>query len=195
MILSILIPSIPERLNLLDNLIHRYEAYLTLYNLSEEVEIISICDNKKRSIGRKRNDLIALAQGDYIVMSDEDDLLTQIYFKLIKEAIEKRTDVITYLQDARINEYRTTVHFGLKNENQEFQTNGITLRPAWHCCTWRRKFLEDNSVIFTDINYGEDQQFQEIANEFAKTSCHINEICHVYTHDSTKTASFDERSN
>jgi hypothetical protein len=195
MMLSILIPSIPERLDKLKELIAIYEGYIVIYGLKGQVEILALVDNKERSIGAKCNDLIAIAQGDYIVRSDDDDRLTQVYFRRIKEACDKGVDVITYIQDARINEDRTTVVFGLKSENQDFQHNGITKRPAWHCCTWRRKFLEDNSVIFDSVNYGEDQQFQEIANEFAKTSYHINEVCHVYVHDSTKTASFDERSN
>lgn len=191
--LSILIPSIPERLDKLKELIKLYESYIALYYLTGLVEIVSIVDNKQRSIGAKRNDLIKIANGDYIVISDDDDLLTQVYFQRITDGCEKRVDVVTYLQSARINEDHTTVHFGLKNENQQFNTNGVTIRKAWHCCTWRRELLE--GVYFSDTNYGEDGPFSDLANEKAQTSYHIPEICHVYIHDSTKTAAFDERSN
>lgn len=193
MMLSILIPSIPERLDKLRQLISLYNAYLPMYGLEGIVEIIAIVDNKKRSIGAKCNDLISIAKGEYIVRSDDDDQLTQVYFRRIKEACEKGVDVITYIQSARINDDHTTVVFGLNNENQEFQKDGITLRPAWHCCTWRRELL--TGVYFSDINYGEDEPFSRLGNEKAKTSYHINEVCHVYEHDSTKTAAFDERSN
>ena len=188
--LSILIPSIPERLHQLKDIIETYERYIDFCGLNGMVEIIAIVDNKQRSVGTKSNNLLAIAEGDYVVRSDDDDRLTQFYFQSIYEACEKRVDVITYLQDARINDVRTTVHFGLKNENQEFQTNGITLRPAWHCCTWKREFLIENEVHFSNTNYGEDDTFQRLANEKAQTSCHINEVCHVYIHDSTKTAAF-----
>ena len=193
MMLSILIPSIPERLPQLASRMETYESFIKLYSLQGLIEVIAIVDNKQRTIGEKRNDLLRLANGDYIVFSDDDDWLTQTYFKLIINGCEKRVDVITYLQSARINEDLTTVQFGLKQENQEFQKNGITIRPAWHCCTWRREKVKN--ILFPAINYGEDDPWAKAANEKAETSYHINEVCHVYTHDSTKTASFDERGN
>lgn len=193
MMLSILIPCIPDRLDNLKNLYSLYEGYIKIYYLTDLIEIVSIVDNKQRTIGAKRNSLLSIANGDYIVISDDDDELTQAYFKNILDACSKGVDVITYLQSAGINGEWTTVHFGLKNENQEFNKDGVTVRKAWHCCTWRRALLE--GVTFADINYGEDGPFSDMANEKAKTSYHINEICHVYEHDSTKTASFDERSN
>lgn len=195
MMLSILVPSIPERLDKLKELIAIYEGYILIYGLKGQVEILALVDNKERTIGAKCNDLIAMAKGHYIVRSDDDDRLTQVYFRRIKEACDKGVDVITYLQNARINEDHTTVLFKLKNENQEFQRNGITNRPAWHCCTWRRDFINGHDIQFADISYGEDEPFARLANERAQTSYHINEVCHVYVHDSTKTASFDERSN
>lgn len=193
--LSILIPSIPERLETLKDVIRMYEFFVKLYDLQDEVEIISIVDNKKRTIGNKRNDLMYLARGDYFVFTDDDDRLTQVYFEFIKNAIKTGVDVITYKQHARINEDQTTVVFGLHHENQEFQKDGITKRPAWHCCTWKRDFISRCGAYFSDINYGEDEPFARHANERAKTSFHIDEVCHIYVHDSTKTASFDERSN
>lgn len=195
MMLSILIPAIPDRLEKLKDLINLYEFFIKLYKLEGDVEIVSIVDNRKRSIGRKRNDLIEIAQGHYFVISDDDDRLTQLYFELIKKACETGVDVITYLQEARINDDRTLVRFGLKNENQEFKTNSITLRPAWHCCTWKRDFILAHDIQFPEINYGEDEPFARLANERAQTSHHIDAVCHVYVHDSTKTAAFDERSH
>lgn len=192
--ISILIPGIPERLERLKELIQKYQAYALMYSL--DIEIISLVDNKRMSIGEKRNNLVDLAKGEYWVMTDDDaDELTQVYFERIGSAIEKNVDVITYKQHARINEDQTTVVFGLHYENQEFQKDGITKRPAWHCCTWKRDFISWCGAYFKDINYGEDEPFARHANERAKTSFHIDEVCHVYVHDSTKTASFDERSN
>lgn len=191
MMLSILIPCIPDRLDSLKNLFYLYGEYIKLYSLQDMVEVVAIVDNKQRTIGAKRNSLLSIAQGDYIVISDDDDKLTQSYFKNIVNACSKGVDVITYLQSAGINGEWTTVHFGLKAENQEFNKDGITIRKAWHCCTWRRAILE--GVLFADINYAEDAPFSDLANVLAKSSYHINEVCHLYEHDSTKTASFDER--
>lgn len=186
--LSILIPSIPERLDQLKAVIAFYESMIEKYNLTEEVELLSFCDNKKRSIGQKRTDLISLAKGKYVVMSDEDDRLTRRYFEKIMTAIESGADVITYYQFARINDDYTFVSFGLRSPSDYQVHIGITRRPAWHCCTWRRSIVSD--LKFGDMNYGEDHEWAVAANEVAETEHKITDICHVYEHDSEKTAAF-----
>lgn len=184
--LSILIPSIPERLEKLNDVISFYESMIAKYSI--DAEILSFTDNKKRSIGRKRTDLLRLAQGEYVVMSDEDDRLTRRYFEKIVEAMASGADVITYFQFARINDDYTFVNFRLRGEN-EYQNNaGITQRPAWHCCTWKRDVVKD--IEFSDTNYGEDDDWQREANRRAVTERHIPEVCHIYEHDSHLTAAF-----
>jgi glycosyltransferase involved in cell wall biosynthesis len=187
-LLSILIPSIPERLPILHALINRYQDYIEKYNLTEWVEIVSIIDNKKRSIGQKRSDLIALAQGKYFVITDDDDELLGSYFRFIHEAIDQDKDVITYKQWAVINDDSSTVVFRLKSENDELQKDGITRRKAWHCCTWKIDIVKD--IEWSKINWGEDSFWADFANLKAETEYHIDEICHIYRHDSTKTAAF-----
>lgn len=185
-ILSILIPSIPERLDKLKYVIAFYESMIAKYGI--DAEILSFTDNKKRSIGRKRTDLLRLAQGEYVVMSDEDDRLTRRYFENIVSAIDTKSDVITYSQFARINDDFTFVDFRLRGEN-EYQNNiGVTKRPAWHCCTWKRDVVKD--IEFSDTNYGEDDAWQREANRLAVTEHHIPEVCHIYEHDSHLTAAF-----
>lgn len=186
--LSILIPSIPKRLDQLKATLAFYESMIEKYNLNGEVELISICDNKMRSIGRKRSDLIAMAQGEYIVISDDDDRLTRKYFERIMPAIELGADVITYFQFARINDDYTFVSFGLRNPSDYQVHIGITRRPAWHCCTWRRVVIKD--LKFGDMNWGEDHEWAVAANAVAETEHHITDICHIYEHDSDKTAAF-----
>lgn len=186
--LSILIPSIPQRLPQLIDTIARYESLIEKYGLQGQVELLSFCDNKQRSIGKKRSDLIAMSQGEYIVISDDDDKLTRRYFELIMGAIESGCDVITYNQLARINDQYSFVEFKLGHPVGSFVNMGITQRPAWHCCTWKRSIVAD--IKFGDINWGEDHEFAMKANELAKTEFYIPEICHIYEHDSEKTAAF-----
>lgn len=190
--ISILIPSIPQRIDRLKELIAKYESYISLYNL--DAEIISLIDNKRMTIGAKRNALVDLARGSYWVMSDEDDELTEVYFSQINKINEvyyegSSIDVVTYLQSARINEDQSTVKFGLKNINEELVKDGITNRPAWHCCTWRKEAVKD-ARFDSSLNWGEDDLFQRVANQLAKTEIHIPEICHIYAHDSHLTAAF-----
>lgn len=187
--ISILIPSIPQRLDKLSHVINEYERCISKYQL--DAEIISLVDNKRMTIGEKRNNLVSLAKGQFWVMSDEDDFLTDAYFSEMKTAIMfgHNPDVFTYLQSARINEDRSTVKFGLKNINEEFIKDGITNRPAWHCCTWRKEAVKD-ARFDSSLSWGEDDLFQRVANQLAKTEIHIPEICHIYEHDSHLTAAF-----
>lgn len=186
--LSILIPSIPERLPQLGELFNAYEWCIQKYGLTQRVEVLAFCDNKQRTIGKKRTDMIALSSGKYIVMSDEDDKLTRRYFELIMSAIDQNPDVITYNQFARINNEYTFVEFRLKNPVEHHVHMGITRRPAWHCCTWRRSLIQ--GIAFTDSNWGEDHEFAMKANELAQSEIHIPDICHVYEHDSHLSAAF-----
>lgn len=186
--LSILIPSIQQRLYQLKETLAFYESMIEKYNLSGEVEILSICDNKMRSIGRKRSDLISMAQGEYIVISDDDDRLTRKYFERIVQAIQSDSDVIVYYQFARINDLYTFVDFG-RNFPVDYEVHlGVTKRPAWHCCTWRRSLVQD--IKFGDTNYGEDHKWAMEANARAKSEYRIAEVCHIYEHDSHLTAAF-----
>lgn len=186
--LSILIPSIPERIDQLRLTLNSYNQYIEKYNLTDSIELLSIIDNKKRSIGKKRSDLIAISQGEYVAMSDDDDFFTEKYFELIGPAMELGSDVITYWQYARINQEHSFIEFGLNLPIQDFVHKGITKRPAWHCCTWRKNVVY--CIEFADINWGEDHAFAVSANAQAKTETHIPEVCHVYQHDSHKTAAF-----
>lgn len=187
--LSILIPGIPERMDQLKTTIQKYEACIDRYNLGELVQIVSFIDNKKITIGEKRNTLVSLAAGRYWVMSDDDDELTDRYFEVIMREIWHEPDVITYLQSARINHQKTTVEFGLNNINEDFIPDGITKRKAWYCCTWRKDAVMD-ARFDSSLNWGEDSFFADSANKLAKTTVHIPEVCHVYQHDSHLTAAF-----
>ena len=68
--LSILIPSIPSRFDRVKELVGQLEGQI---GGRDDVEIIVFMDNKKRSIGRKRNDIMKLATGQYFSMIDDDD--------------------------------------------------------------------------------------------------------------------------
>lgn len=185
--LSILIASIPQRIESLTVSIQRYELWAYKYEL--DIHVISLLDNKIMSIGEKRNLLVEISKLDYWVMTDDDDQLQEKYFELIGSAMKQFPDVITYNQSARINEDKTIIEFGLKNENQGFVKNGITKRPAWYCCTWRKQAVKD-ARFDSSLNWGEDDLFSRTANHLAKTSIHIPEICHDYQHDSHLTTAF-----
>ena len=66
--LSILIPSIDERKNLLAELMGALRPQKT-----DNVEFLVMTDNGQMSIGQKRNMLLGQSHGEYVAFVDDDD--------------------------------------------------------------------------------------------------------------------------
>lgn len=172
--LSILIPSIPERLHLVAPLLVGYSL--------DGIEVLSLADNKSMSIGDKRNRLLSVAQGKYVMFSDDDDQLFINHIPLLLSACEKDVDVITFLQAATVDGNKTLVDFDLTHtENEVFVTDGITKRMPFHVCAWKRELVK--GIKFPHKNWGEDWAWCEKAIKKAKTQYKIEEVIHIYTHD------------
>jgi glycosyltransferase involved in cell wall biosynthesis len=88
--LSILVITVPNRLRyfyprlmtqLIDQTKHR-----------NDVEVLSLFDNKTRSIGAKRQAILDLCQGEYVVFIDDDDRISDDYVEEIIKAIKNNPD-------------------------------------------------------------------------------------------------------
>ena len=73
--LSILTPTIPGREKQLLELTEKIQKQIG----DLPVEHLSLCDNRKRSIGAKRQSLVDIAQGKYIAFCDDDDDISDDY--------------------------------------------------------------------------------------------------------------------
>lgn len=173
--LSILIASIPSRWEMTQKL---YGRILNMIG-DKEIELLLFVDNKKRSIGEKREALKNMANGKYFFFVDSDDDLTSI--DELYEAAEKDVDVITYnvLCD---NEDGSTyiVKQGLNNEVEHNTKDGRYLdckRPAWFMSAWNSKFKQ---FSFPPISYSEDWEWIKQCLTEAKTEHHIDKILYKY---------------
>ena len=75
MILSILTPTIPGREKQLQALQQKIEGQIG----GQPVEHLILSDNRKRSIGAKRQALVNIARGQYIAFVDDDDDIADSY--------------------------------------------------------------------------------------------------------------------
>lgn len=181
-ILSILIPSIPERLIEATTLYFDVQRILHEY----EVEILMLCDNKKMSIGAKRDKLKNMATGDYFAFVDDDDKIAENYF-FIAQAIKQHPDIITFKQKAIINEQSCIIDFDLTHEeNEGFEPDKEVRRKPFHVCAWKRKLVQD--ISFKSLNYGEDWYWCEQALKRIETQVKIDEVLHTYIFNSEKSA-------
>jgi len=92
--LSILIPTIEGREECLKNIFQKLSMQISKCNLAEKVEILIEKDNRERTIGAKRNILMARAKGDYICFVDDDDDVSDDYISLILNAIKGGSDCV-----------------------------------------------------------------------------------------------------
>jgi glycosyltransferase involved in cell wall biosynthesis len=182
MILSILTPAVPSRLAQVEQLQH--ELALQIGNVP--VEHLVFIDNKRRTIGEKRDALLRMARGKYVAFVDDDDWIDSDYVSAIVESAKSNPDVITFEQLSYIDDKQGVTEFGLGNPNEPFNPGGRFKRNAWHVCAWRRTLAILSG--FPPSNYGEDWAYASklCAIEGLK-SVHIPKILHVYRHSSKTT--------
>ena len=188
--LSILTPAVPSRLDQLEEL----TGYIAAQIGDLPVEHLVLLDNKRRTVGEKRDALLRIARGDYVAFVDDDDGVTGDYVSSLLGAMDatpntNRTtgpDVITFRQLAVVNGHSSEVVFRLGSHNHPFQVNGITKRNAWHVCAWRRALAVCSS--FPASNYGEDWAYaSRLCAVPGLREAHIPRVLHHYHHSSETT--------
>jgi hypothetical protein len=188
--LSILIPSIPSRWAIAQKL------YTKISKMCEgkDIEILLFLDNKKRTVGAKRDALVQMSRGKYFMFVDDDDDLISV--DEIYQATFQDVDVITFKQlSVSPNKDKTpfVVTFGLGNENElninreltTSKTNTVfndCKRPPYHVCAWNQTFKK---YRFPEISYSEDWQWVQQCIAEAKTEIFIDKILHRYNYDQT----------
>ena len=182
MILSILTPTIPGREKQLQALQQKIEGQIG----GQPVEHLILSDNRKRSIGAKRQALVNIARGQYIAFVDDDDDIADFYVAELLTAAASGADVITFLQGATYNGKQSVVDFQLGQGDHSFVPGAITNRDAWHVNAWRRSRVAH--CQFGESNYGEDLTWCQQARRMAETTVHIPKILHFYRHDASTTA-------
>lgn len=172
--LSVLIPSLLTRIESLSELLKRLSPQLT-----NEVEVVILTDNKKITLWAKRNELVKLSHWEYIVMLDDDDDISDDYISSLLEAIEHWTDVICYKMKCSVNwQAYKMVHFW--KDLTDWQTPLEYFRKPNHLMCYRRDILE--KVKWQDITWWEDFAFAQDVNPYIKTECQIDKVLYYYNY-------------
>lgn len=164
-VLSILIPSVPERMT------HLKQMLDTLYEQAKDkpVEILVLLENKKRTTGEKRNILIEQAQGEYVVFVDDDDRVEPNYIDTLCTTIASNAtaDCIVFDVSVNFNNLFTKVtKFGKELEHTEDE-NFYYRKPNHIMCYAKRIAVQHK---FLNVSYGEDDEWgarvsQDIVNQ------------------------------
>jgi len=183
MILSILICSVTERAKSLDAVLNEFNSQRTT-----DVEILTIVDNKEISVGLKRQRLLEMAKGDWIVYFDDDDIPSENYIYLILSAISNNHDIdcigINGTMTTNGANPKTWVHrlgYKITGSGKEILKSGFNYeRPIIHFNPVKR----EKALIagFKDIRFGEDMDYAERLNKILKKEYFIKEPLFHYNY-------------
>jgi hypothetical protein len=153
--ISVLICTIPNR----------HEQFMTLlddienHKKNTDLRIQVLFDSRTDiSIGKKRNDLLNRATGNYVAFIDDDDKITPDYFKVVKEAIESGDyDSISLIGRYYINNvYQRTFYHSIKYDEWFDDKDGY-YRPPNHLNPIKNLIVRQ--IMFSDMSHGEDKDF------------------------------------
>lgn len=188
LLLSVLIPSIQSRFAMAQALVNNLESQVG----NEPVEILVLTDNKRMTVGEKRDKLNQLGRGRFLTQLDDDDLPSGDYISRLLTGIREFPDVDcqVFNQRASVNGREFTVRFGLEKENQQLDLSieGVLPdlgRKPFPCCAWRRTLAQKYHYSFKQ--WGEDWDFIQQLLAEAKTQNRIDHVLHYYRYDDAVT--------
>lgn len=176
-ILSILICSVPIRAVKLYLLVDSLRKQILMARLEDKVEIISLMDCKRMTVGDKRNYLKDLCDGDYMCYIDDDDKVSADYVTSIMEGIKSGADVITfeglYLKNGTVSQ--KMIYTTMKGDIDE---RDVLYRLPNHFCPVRREIYKQCN--FTPKSFGEDKDYANEINKLINNEYHIKKELHIY---------------
>ncbi len=180
--LSLLICTIEGREHYLERLVSRLKPQVT-----NEVEVLVAKDNKEIPIGKKRNDLIEQATGEYIAFIDDDDWIAEDYVSTILKATDSKPDVVGFNSVIIFNgEMPRRVEITLKHTNWSHKMGKINnqehpviyYRCPNHLSPIKKTIAK--SINFPEIADQEDRYYSLIIPTFAKTEVYIDKYLYFY---------------
>ncbi len=179
--LSILILTLPTRINSYSELIKSLNQQVIENNLINKVQILSFCDTKEISVGEKRNILLNQSCGKYVCFIDDDDVVAPNYLISIINAIQSNADVITFCGDYVENNQIIPFTISMMHRGN-FNHPNMFYRLPNHLCPVKREIALQS--MFTDKNFGEDSDYSERINSRLTNEFHIQDKLYFYMYDS-----------
>lgn len=178
-VLSILIPTLPNRSEMLEQLL--FELRTQIVPHPGKVEIL--CDNHPTdNTGMKSNRLINKAQGDYVLRFDDDDWPAPTYISEILEAAKNDSDCISinglYTEDGG---NPILWRMGKDFPNETVYENGVPvfIRAFNHIGAAKRA-LALIAKFPDNTGHGEDKQYSENIKPWLKTETRIETPIYFY---------------
>ena len=169
--LSVLMCSLPDRYPI---------ETMEYFDKQREVEFIYLGDNRQWTTGMKRNKLIDLANGEYVVFIDDDDVLSDDFIDELLQGIKTGCDIINY--DVMYHHVKSgkekLVKYSMKfkrdyNDNPEYYER---LPNHLMCVKWQIAKL----VRYPDKTFGEDADYAKRLRHELKSEHNIDKVLYTY---------------
>ena len=162
--LSICVLSIFSRADHLQNLLRL--LYSQPKELLNQCEILLNIDDRTRTIGEKRNELLQSVKGDYVTFIDDDDDITPEYLQEVFIGINQGVDAIGI---TGIYAPITALHkpFKCSKDYKWEERPDAYYRSIQHICPIRTEIAK--SVQYPEINFGEDKGYSDRINSLVKS--------------------------
>jgi len=176
-LLSVLVPTVPDRDSKLVTLLRSLDAQA---NQRTDVEIIVLRDNRSMVIGEKRTKMLHLAHGEFVSFVDDDDAVTNDYIKSIVDNLQTEDpDVLCFFVmvhghgTPRICRYHPSLeHANLPSEYR---------RKPNHLMVWRRELALREP--FPVVSNGEDTDWANSMIKHVSSVGIIDRVLYNYQFD------------
>lgn len=181
--LSILIPSLEERAEQLNNL--RAHIAAQIGDRHHLVEVITYVDNKQRTTGYKRQRLLEESHGEYIVFIDDDDWIENYYVNEMLIACDSGADCFAingyYSVDGGV---QTRWRISKNYDNIDTTENGqpMLLRRTNHITAVKK--IHAMRAGFPDKSNAEDKYYSDRVYQFCNTEYVIEKPLYHYRYSS-----------
>lgn len=171
--LSILICGLKDREAILMNL-----AKILKLQGDSRIEILANIDKGESSIGKKRNELLQSAKGEYVCFVDDDDMISPFYTSHILKAIENNPDCVG-IKGVIVQKNHPPKYFihSLKYKDW-YEENGIYYRCPNHLNPIKKELAIQ--VGFPDSYYQEDRNFSLRIKNILTTETYIDDPIYYY---------------
>lgn len=190
MILSLLIPVIPEGYPMFMRLLHELQKQVSyMHSTHPTLGLIEILFDDRPSflnggpsIGGKRNFLRQKAIGKYQAQLDMDDWIAPNYVETLVRMAQDDKDILSFRCLFKNDHYWSVLNMSLENkENQQTTPDAVVERTVWHVCPIKTSIAQKGNFD-DDKNHGEDWSFMEKVFPYLFTESHTNKILTQYNH-------------
>ena len=179
--LSILICSVYPRYEYLSRILKQISEQDMGCLLRTEVHVNS--DNALKPIGRKRNELLREAKGEYVVFFDDDDSMGENYLREIFVGIDKNVDHvgITMMYQPDNGPHKLV---RCSKDYEWCEKDGVYLRSVQHVCAIKASIARQ--VDYPEVSFGEDEVYSRQVTKLVETEHLVQEPIYFYLFRSNK---------